>query len=196
MHHTAPSGTPTSNWWKMSDADSRTPGWYPNPGSGGTRYWDGTRWTAETLPPAPQLAPSKGLGILFIVFGGGCAIASPFASELNDGSVSTVGLFFGLLVSGLAAVPLGVYLFRGSSPWIQALDARHAALNRKAELAQQYKAERRAAALRRMSAPSREDALVSLQITRTLRNLHHLRTTNAITEAEYQAEKARLLGDR
>jgi hypothetical protein len=47
-----------------------------------------------------------------------------------------------------------------------------------------------------MSAPSREDALVSLQITRTLRNLHHLRTTNAITEAEYQAEKARLLGDR
>jgi uncharacterized protein DUF2510 len=31
------------------------PGWYPEPGSGGLRWWDGTRWTdARHLPPPTQ----------------------------------------------------------------------------------------------------------------------------------------------
>lgn len=39
-------------------------GWYSDPaGSGGTRYWNGSRWTADTKPPAaaaPEGTPSTG----------------------------------------------------------------------------------------------------------------------------------------
>jgi Protein of unknown function (DUF2510) len=34
------------------------PGWYPNPdASGGQRYWDGNRWTDQTVAPAPAGPP-------------------------------------------------------------------------------------------------------------------------------------------
>lgn len=34
--------------------DTAEPGWYPDPGGRGWRYWDGTGWDAESLPGAPE----------------------------------------------------------------------------------------------------------------------------------------------
>jgi hypothetical protein len=45
----------------MSDRDqsaTAAPGWYPDPDVlGGQRYWDGSRWTDQTVPPAPAGPP-------------------------------------------------------------------------------------------------------------------------------------------
>jgi Protein of unknown function (DUF2510) len=38
---------------------SGLPGWYPDPGSGGQRYWDGRQWTAYALPQRNQF-PTTG----------------------------------------------------------------------------------------------------------------------------------------
>lgn len=32
----------------MADEGNAPPGWYPDPNSGGQRYWDGTQWTDYT----------------------------------------------------------------------------------------------------------------------------------------------------
>ena len=34
------------------------PGWYPDPGGYGQRWWDGARWTAHHAPPPPPVAPA------------------------------------------------------------------------------------------------------------------------------------------
>ena len=52
-------------WWfakrnevlaAVGRAPGPPPGWYPEPGTGGVRWWDGTRWTdARQAPPPPGL---------------------------------------------------------------------------------------------------------------------------------------------
>ncbi|HEX9767463.1 MAG TPA: CD225/dispanin family protein [Nitriliruptorales bacterium] len=46
----------------MSDEEgsSPPPGWYPDPSSGGQRYWDGSRWTEYTDQNYPQQAAAGG----------------------------------------------------------------------------------------------------------------------------------------
>lgn len=34
------------------------PGWYPDPGGQGQRYWDGRQWTQHLGPGAPPVQPS------------------------------------------------------------------------------------------------------------------------------------------
>jgi uncharacterized protein DUF2510 len=33
---------------------SVAPGWYPDPGGAGQRYWDGATWTTHIAPPPPR----------------------------------------------------------------------------------------------------------------------------------------------
>lgn len=62
----------------MNDEKSAAPGWYPD-GSGGQRYWDGTKWT-DIAPPA-SAPPKKKHTVrnvmliviaLLVLFIGGC----------------------------------------------------------------------------------------------------------------------------
>lgn len=39
----------------VTDPVSAPAGWYPDGDSGGTRYWDGARWTSDVRPPAPAI---------------------------------------------------------------------------------------------------------------------------------------------
>jgi len=71
------------------------PGWYPDPGGQGQRYFDGTNWTDQRAP-APPAPPQKsrawlwvllsavGVGVLF--FGGCVAFVGMVASNVEDSS--------------------------------------------------------------------------------------------------------------
>lgn len=43
----------------MTNTDTPQPGWYPNPGGQGTRYFDGAAWTNQTLPPGIRPQANK-----------------------------------------------------------------------------------------------------------------------------------------
>lgn len=187
-------------------------GWYPDADSGGTRYWDGSRWTGDMRPrrkPFAAAAGYRGGAIGLFIYSGFFVVTSLFASELNDGSVSTVGLFFGLFVPGVALAVTGVYLVRGQGPTTQAIEARLAE-GRKA-----VKAKRRAANLagfaanltgfgRQLSptAPMSNDTAAAAQINaianpetaKALQNLQNLLYTRVLTQTEFQAAKGKVVG--
>lgn len=60
------------------------PGWYPDPGGAGMRYWDGTGWTQHVAPEPPSAPPppqrTSGFAIASLVFGilGGALFALVF----------------------------------------------------------------------------------------------------------------------
>jgi hypothetical protein len=187
-------------------------GWYPDADTGGTRYWDGSRWTGDTRPRRKLFAASAGsrrTGLGLLTYGGVFVVASFFASDLNDGSVSTVGLFFGLFGIGLACAVTAVYLLRGQGPTTQAIEARLS------EERQAAKGRRRAANVagfaanlgrivqpKAPAAPTSNDSAAVAQINaianpetaRALQNLQNLLYTQAITDEEYQTAKNKLLG--
>lgn len=182
----------------MSEAEPSTPGRYANPSTGGTRFWDGACFTGELLPASEGTPPSRALALPLGVIGLMALTASPFASQLNDGSVPTVGLFLGFFLTGALTLPLSVALYRGRARWIRSWSNRQASLRRQAEIAQQLKSQRRArrwnAVAQVLTAPTQAQTVSQLQTTRALRNLHDLHTAGAITDYEYQAQKRKLLG--
>lgn len=45
----------------MGEVSGQRPaGWYPQPGSGSLRYWDGAGWTGHLAPPAPPAPAGRG----------------------------------------------------------------------------------------------------------------------------------------
>ncbi|EYR62442.1 hypothetical protein N866_08530 [Actinotalea ferrariae CF5-4] len=144
-----------------------------------------------------------GLGAIFLFM-------SLFASELNDGSVPTIGLFSTFFLIGIACTGAGVYLLRGRGPTTEAVQARIAKEQKAAN------ARRRsgnmwgvAANLGRVGQPSLSspandggtataqiNALANPETARALQKLHDLLYTRVITDDEYRAAKERLLGTR
>lgn len=79
------------------------PGWYPDPSTGGQRYWDGSVWTDETThhpwqPPGQTAAPQpkrKGpvwpwivaavLAVMVLGFGGCVAFVGSVADNMENG---------------------------------------------------------------------------------------------------------------
>lgn len=75
-------------------------GWYPDPSTGGQRYWDGTAWTNNTTPaPAqPYTAPAPAkkktpawvwviagvIGTIVLAFGGCVAFVGSVASNIDS----------------------------------------------------------------------------------------------------------------
>ena len=195
----------------MTDAAPRSPGWYPDPATGGTRYSDGKRWTGDLRPPRRPFAaasanPSAAWGILI---GGGCFLAFGFLGFTEEGTsiLEKIGLYLVCLLAFAVALVAGIWLLRGQGPTTEEVKARLAAEEKDA------KAKRRAAniasigaslgRLGRSHAPSvepRPDAVEAAQIeaitrpdtARALQNLQHLLYTRTITEAEYQAAKDKL----
>lgn len=47
----------------MSQPPQPPPGWYPDPATGGQRWWDGTTWATQSPPPpTPVYQPGVSLG--------------------------------------------------------------------------------------------------------------------------------------
>lgn len=127
------------------------------------------------------------------------------AKQLNDGSVSTVALFFGLFGVGLAAATGGVYLFRGQGPTTQAVEAerkeakakrRGANFARFAENLTGFAQSRSSAASTSgdAAAAAQINALANPQTAKALHSLQNLLYTRTLTVAEYQAAKDKLVG--
>jgi|SRR5664280_1363912 len=120
----------------MSDPVPTFAGWYPDPYTGGTKYSDGKRWTGDTRPrrkPLAAAAANRGRGVMLIIFGVLSVLSSPGA--FSEGAENPVATFFIMIVLGLAALPAGVYMFRGQGPTTKAVEARLAA-ERMAEAAE------------------------------------------------------------
>ena len=99
-------------------------GWYPDERSGGTAYWDGSRWTGDTRPRRRRFAaasrqdgPGFALAFLFAVGVAGLS----YGGYAEEGSANY--LWFGGL--GLASIALAViYLLRGRGPSTEAIERR------------------------------------------------------------------------
>src|SRR6185437_13126862 len=94
-------------------------GWYPNPdGTGGLRYWNGTRWTEHThgagvvappttatttkaTPESPSAEPPRGVGIALIGFAVGAGAGIGLLAVL-DAAGNPGGDVVALCVSLLA----------------------------------------------------------------------------------------------
>ena len=187
---------------------STSPGWYPDTATGGTQYWDGSRWTGDARAPRRYFAAQAHHDAWWAVmmFGGMFFVASFFASELNDGSVSTFGLFAFLFLTGLAGIVGGVYLQRGQGPTTEEVERRLADERKDAKRARRTANVAGAAAtMGRMLAPpppangasadaARVEALANPETAAALQSLNNLLFTRALTDQEYAAAKATLLG--
>ena len=194
----------------MSSPDPTFAGWYSDAGTGGTRYWDGSRWTGDTrLRRKPFAAASahRGWGIALTVFGVLSVLTSPSQLEQTAAdkasSVSPVGQFAFSILLGIALAAWGVYLLRGQGPTTKAIEARLAAENATSNL-RQVARPRSPSVVVNVGGSSAGDAAAVAQINalarpetaKALQNLQNLLYTQALTDAEFQAAKDKLLGGK
>lgn len=190
-----------SIWERTQTGDRPTSvGWYRDPETGGTKFWDGSRWSGDTRPrrrPFAAAADQRMLGIRVLGFGGWFLPLSFFAGSINDGSLSTFGLFLTLFLIGSFAWAFGVYLLRGRGPTTASVLLR---LNVRKWATEQ--AEQKVADLLRRSRPASTDATAAARVkaiadpktAQSLQDLQNLRYTGALTDQEYQIAKDHLLG--
>ncbi|SDH57862.1 DUF2510 domain-containing protein [Agrococcus jejuensis] len=192
----------------MSAPSNTAPGWYPNAGDAGTRYWDGRRWSGDTRPPRKTFAAQaahKGWGIGLTIFGG-AAVLSSFTGAASSQSASPLTT----AVVGIALLAFGVYLLRGAGPTTKSVETRLAAERVDARLASEAEHQRAMAAAQNpgvhhsttinvhsSEAEAAQIAAISNPETATaLQNLQKLLYSRAITDQEFQDAKDRLLGKR
>lgn len=192
------------------------PGWYPDATTGGTKYSDGQRWTGDTRPlrrPLAAAAHHKSWWILLVI--GAILVAQSFTAFTKEDRADSVGgmigeFVFSLLI-GFVLVAVSLYLQRGQGPTTKSIEKRIAAAKQEANA--QFGAAGRttppppapvaapAAAAAAAAAAASQDASRAAQINaladpetaRALQNLQNLLYTQALTDAEYQAAKDRLL---
>jgi hypothetical protein len=188
--------------------------WYPDSSTGGTKYWDGNRWTGDTRPRRRSFAAAAkksneiplvlmgGLGFSFI-----CVMA--FFDDETEAGTALPLLGAGIIVA-IVAVSYSVYLIRGQGPTTASIEQRLAA---DAKLAQGKRrsanmasvAERLVGRSRRQqpappmftqtdTAGAHNSAISSGETTRSLEKLQHLLFSGAITDAEHQVAKDKVLG--
>jgi hypothetical protein len=188
----------------MTNAQPLSAGWYPDPNMGGTRYWDGNRWSGHHRPQRATFAAQsahRGWGIGLAIFGALLIITSPGQLEVKtDADGDTTGgpgsLALGITLA-LGLLALGIYLFRGRGVSTKMAVAEAKALAIDAE-AREDKA--RAASLESAHANSAPDverikALANPETAKALQNLQSLLFTRVISDEEFNRAKARLLGE-
>ncbi len=112
----------------MSD-EARSPGWYPDKETRGTKYWDGHRWTGDKRPQRKAFAAvssHRGWGIGLIIFGVLEVFASPtrLTATQTSSSVPPVANFFLVILVGFVIICWGIYLLRGQGPSTKSVVAR------------------------------------------------------------------------
>ncbi|WP_339622155.1 SHOCT domain-containing protein [uncultured Salinibacterium sp.] len=192
----------------MSDAVPIAPGWYPDPATGGTRYWEGSRWTGDVRPRRKPFAASSKSGVAAIIaiwMGvGWLPLGIGAYSETGQG-----GYIVAAVLIPLVAAVVAVYFLRGKGPSTQEVEARLAQERKEA------KAKRRDANIagfaanmwslvkpRPEAAPASGESAASAQINaiadpetaKALLKLQNLQYTRTITDDEFQAAKDKLLG--
>lgn len=210
LHHGESTDIRTMNEVNPTFAD-----WYPDAETGGTKYWDGTRWTGDRRPRRkPFAAAARDNDQLVGVLGLGWSV--PAFAFLGAFSNDVNGLWAKFLwfVSGvvllLAYFAFAVYLLRGQGPTTAAvkqrlLDEEKSAKGRRrsANIASVGGMLGRLGRSQQPSPPSPPSfgpsptpttAFASSEITRALESLHHHLYSGAITDSEYQAAKDKLLG--
>lgn len=195
----------------MSGPSPGLAGWFADEQTGGTKYWDGWRWTGDSRPPRRRFAARSSrpiIGSVMAVYGVFYTFGSFGAAVLGDGFLAGLQLFAVNFVLGLALLTGALYLLRGRGVSTRKVRARLAAQSLEAQSRRQQAAQASALSNRGDGAPhgtvrpSADQTLAIAQVSaiskpatvRALQNLHTLLYTHAITEAEYQAAKAKVLG--
>lgn len=188
----------------MSAQDPLIAGWYPDPDTGGTRYWDGSRWSGARRPRRRAFAAKADYGWephYFTLMGGVSFGAIWMMAAFDEGF--HIGWFVGGMALLLGSLAVSIYFLRGQGPTTkdveEALAARRAA---------EEKAWTKAAKMRRrgwalfgtsVAAPdvvgaAQVNAVANPATARALQNLQNLLYTQALSDAEFQRAKEKVLG--
>ena len=103
--------------------------WYPDAATGGTKYWDGKRWTGDLRPRRKQFAAAAKPDDWGLFFLGLSFPALPLLAGIApDESVEKPVLWILVgIVLLLAYVAFGIYRFRGQGPTTASIKKRMAA---------------------------------------------------------------------
>lgn len=101
--------------------EPRIPGWYPDPSTRGTKYWDGMQWTGDKRPPRKPFAAAsahRGWGIALTILGVLFFASSPnqFAGGSESSTSSPIVSFLFAIILGIISICAGIYLLRGQGP--------------------------------------------------------------------------------
>lgn len=177
-------------------SDVRREGWYPDPQTGGTQYWDGRRWTGDLRPPRKRFAAQSShriSGIILTVFGG-MMLLGTMAMLGNPEMYPTANPLVQVPI-GVGVLAGGIYLLRGQGPSTRSAAAHAAELRREAAFAPSAVVETVPRPTSDAVRAAQIQALADPDTAQALQNLQNLLYTHAITEAEYQAAKDKLLGN-
>ncbi len=194
----------------MGESTPTVKGWYPDDATGGTRYWDGARWSGDIRPARRPFAASsahrsEGWSVLTL---GGVFTVILVMSFLEEPTVGGyVGMVVGILAVAGASGAVGAYLLRGQGPTTEEVEQRlkeqskdAKARRRKANIAGALAQLGRGGARRVPEAenadPAAEQvrALRDPQTAKALQDLQKLLYTRTLTEEEFRAAKDKLLG--
>lgn len=188
----------------MSDQAPIVAGWYPDPGTGGTRHWDGSRWSGATRPRRKPFAADANHGSvphLFTLMGGVSFGVLCMMAAFDAGF--SIGYFLLGMAFLLGSAVTSLYFLRGRGPTTKevekALAARRQAEDEATAKAAKMTRRRRSLFSINVAAPdvvgvAQVHAVASPETARALQNLQNLLYTQAITDEEYQAAKEKLFG--
>lgn len=180
-------------------------GWYPDPDTGGTKYWDGSRWTGDTRPPRRPFAAEAREDVGWLVVMSGACFVLLIIMGVFEGEITPIAALASVPLICVAAGGIGAYLLRGQGPTTQDVEARlaeeHKAAQKKRRAANFASFATRLVGVRPSAAPAggdmaeaaRVNALADPETARALQNLQNLVYTRTITDKEYQAAKDKLL---
>lgn len=181
-------------------------GWYPDE-VGGTRFWDGHRWTGDIRPPRNSFSAassSRGWGTGLLILGALLVLTSPAQFSQLDPPVSPRSAFAFALVMGAGCIGWGIYLLRGRGPSTKAILKRiHSEQISEASIYQSAPPGANATVQININNGTTEDSVTAAQVraianpetAKAIQELQKLLYTRAISDSEFQAAKDKLLGD-
>lgn len=191
----------------MTSPNPTFKGWYPDPVQGGTRYWDGERWSGDTRPPRRPFAPACSFGPLgyLLLF---LSVMWLLLCIMAFQDTRQAGYMFGGIAFLLFSTAMCVYLQRGQGPSTADVERRIAQQRKDAKAKRRAANSAAATANRGRGSRSRSHSTASHdsravaqiiaisdpETARALQNLQNLLFTQAISDGEFQAAKNKLLG--